>query len=441
MKKKTSSWFAFDKWLFVFTILLAFCGVAFVYSANYSTEAIENPLRAVDIKQVFFLFFGLVWMWIVSVINYKKIAEHSNLLFVGCVLLLLYTLFFGKVVNHSKRWISLGPLTFQASEFVKIVMIVVIANYLNRYRDKMERLPHILGLFGIVLAPVFLIFLQPDLGTAIVFVPVTMVMLFVGGVSSKHFSAIILVGSLAAVIPLLLTYIDKMEGERSFFMEILGNTDYMFFLAIFFLLVSAALFIINLSLQNLVFENLIYFFFATFLGLLAALIVETRLLRQYQKERLLAFINPYSDPWDLGYNVIQSQITVGSGGWLGKGFLQGTQSQLGFLPARSTDFIFSVIGEEGGFIISGLIVILFYFFIARLIKIAREVKDYLGGLIVVGITTMFTVQIFINIGMSIGIAPVTGLPLPFLTSGGSTLWASLIAVGLIFNIELNKYVH
>ncbi len=430
-----------DVWIVLSVTLLSILGIMFAYSSNIQITDTKEVNDNSYIRQMFFFATGLMLMTGVVLINYKKLAEHSLLLFFICVGLLLYTKGFGKVVNGSRRWINLGVMSFQPSEFVKILMVIVIADFLDRHRGHLHEWRALLRLAGLVLIPALLIFLQPDLGTALVFLPMTLAMLYVGGMPMKLFSGLLLVGFLSTSIPLSITYSHMVHLTDNPLVDIVSNKFYLLLMAFFFLMAAGGLFLINLSMRNLTISSLIFFCTMIFVGLILALSVESFLLKEYQRERLLAFLNPHLNKWDFGYNVIQSQITVGSGGFWGKGFAQGTQGQLGFLPSRSTDFIFSVIGEELGFLGSGLIVGVFIFFIFRLIKVAREAKDNLGGLIAVGILTKFSIQIFINIGMNIGMAPVTGIPLPFLTYGGSALWTSLLAVGLVLNVAGRKYVH
>ena len=162
-------------------------------------------------------------------------------------------------------------------------------------------------------------------------------------------------------------------------------------------------------------------------------------LEGFQKKRILVFLNPNMDPLGAGYHVIQSKIAVGSGGLLGKGLYRGTQNQLQFLPEQHTDFIFSVLGEELGFIGGILLLVLYLFLILRMLNIASKSKDLYGMLIIVGVITMFTFHIFINIGMTIGIMPITGLPLPFMSYGGSSFITNMIAVGLVLNVGMRRY--
>jgi rod shape determining protein RodA len=434
------SYFIFDYVLLFYIVALCILGILFSYSSNLRIGD-DAPSHVPYIKQLMYFISGVLLMWVISMVNYKKIAEHSVIIFILCVGTLLYTLLFGKVVNNSKRWIDLGFTTLQASEFVKVAMIIVIANFLDKNRTHMKKISYIFMLMGIVFLPILLIFLQPDLGTSLVFMPIILFMMFVGGINVKYFLGIVIIGLLAVSIPIYLTFANTAENIDSVFVTILSDKRYLFIISFSFLFAAISLFLVNLTLRNLTISNIIFFCFIVFIGLMCALIIQNYILKDYQKDRLIAFINPDLDRWGRSYNVIQSQITIGSGGVLGKGFAKGTQGQLGFLPSRSTDFIFSVVGEELGFLGSATVVILYMLFLFRLIRFARTVKDYLGGLITVGIITMFSLQIFINIGMTVGIAPITGLPLPFISYGGSSLWTSLFAMGLIFNIELNKYIY
>ena len=438
MKKRRL--FYLDISLLVYVILLSVLGIVFAYSSNIQVESSSFAYQYSYIKQTIFFISGLTLMWIVSIINYKKIAEYAPLIYILCVLILMYTLFFGKVVNNSKRWIGLNLFSLQPSEFVKVAMIIVVASYLHKHRQEMKQFKTILKLLLLCLLPTVLILLQPDLGTAMVYVLMIMVMLFIGNINIKYFSGLLIIGLLSIGIPLIHTYAEMMQHTNPLFKE--GISDqYQWFLIGFFVLSTAILFVVSVWMRNIALQNMTFFSFCVSCGLICSLFVQNVLLKQYQRERLLVFFNPYISKWDTGYNIIQSQITIGSGGLFGKGIFNGTQGQLGFLPSRNTDFIFSVIGEEFGFLGTCGVIVLFYLFILRLLKAAKKSKDYLGSLMVIGITSMFSIQVFINIGMTIGVAPVTGLPLPFLTYGGSTMWTSLIAIGLVFNVQLNRYVH
>ena len=439
--EKSNKTLPIDKFLLSMTLLLNFLGMIFIYSANYIDGQEQSFFKGTFFKQILFFIIGLAIMSMMIIINYKKIADYYLILFAVCVGVLVYTSIFGKVVNNSKRWIDLGFFSIQPSEFVKIFMIIIIAHFLDKNRNKEQDLKTIFLLILLVAAPVFFIFLQPDLGTSLVFICILIVMMGMGEIKSKYFFSLLIIGFQSVVIPILLVYVDIREDISSGIFDLMFNHNFALYFFIFFIILSVTIFLINFYLRNLFLENIFFYSLVLSIGFLIAFVAQLYLLKTYQVERILAFLNPYIDRWGLGYNVIQSQITIGSGKLWGKGFLEGTQGQLGFLPARSTDFIFSIVGEEVGFVGSVGLVFLYLLFILRLLTLAKKVKDYLGGLIIVGITSMFTFQIFINIGMTIGVAPITGLPLPFFTSGGSTLLSSMMAMGLVFNIQMNRFVN
>jgi rod shape determining protein RodA len=273
----------------------------------------------------------------------------------------------GKTALGAQRWISIGGIGIQPSEFSKIFTILALARIIGDDPNCLKTKRGLLKPFLIAFVPMFLIFKQPDLGTAIVILPIFLAMIWVGGVRLKYF-----------------------------------------FTAIF--------------------------------GGLAALPFFWHFLKDYQKDRLMVFINPNVDPLGAGYTINQSKIAVGSGRLLGKGWLSGTQNQLNFLPERHTDFIFSVVGEEWGFIGAVVVIGLFLFLVLRGLKIAQETNNLSGKLIATGITTMLALHVIINIGMTLGLMPVVGMPLPFISYGRSALTANLIAIGFLFNVRIHRTV-
>lgn len=370
-----------DLELFFSTLLLAFIGIATVYSATHQTGASAIPLRDsiafglepsasvfyknYYIKQIIWCFAGIIFMLVFSRIEYQLFIEISYKLYIFVIFLLICVFIFGKLKMGSQRWLSFGPISFQPSEFTKLVIILALVRFLS---DKKGRIGIFEGLFkSLVLIgiPMFLIIKQPDLGTALLFVPLSLILLFIVGVRIKY---------------------------------------------IFYIIGSAV----------------IFFPFLLFL------------LRDYQRQRILVFLNPGLDPLGAGYNIIQSQIAVGSGGILGKGFLKGTQSQLDFLPAHHTDFIFSVLAEEWGLLGACILLLIYIIFILRGIKIAVDARDTMGSLLATGIIVLFAFQVIININMAVGLLPVVGMPLPFLSYGGSSLFVNMIAVGILLNIRASS---
>jgi len=279
----------------------------------------------------------------------------------------LLVLLVGSARLGAKRWLSLGLFSLQPSELCKISFILALVKYVSDNNDRIGKVKVVAISLLICIIPMFLIIKEPDLGTALVFLPILFTVLFIAGARISHLICIVLAG--LGSLPLL-----------------------------------------------------------------------WHLLRSYQKMRLLVFLNPSSDPLGAGYTVTQSKIAVGSGGLFGKGWLSGTQNQLNFLPERHTDFIFSVIGEEWGFIGAVLVLGLFILIIRGLLNIADATYDNRGKLLIVSIVTLLWFQVFINISMTIGLMPVVGLPLPLISYGGSSLATTIVLIGLALSVRLKRKV-
>lgn len=440
MKRIIETFSRFDKKLILYVTLLSIIGMIFSLSSNIRIGQ-EEINYTPFVKQIIFFVIGIMFLFLLNFLSYKKISEHAFFIYLFAVGLLIYVLFFGKVVNNSKRWIYFIFFSLQPSEFVKVFMIIVIAAWFNRFKNQKNEIFYTFLLLGVVAVPVFFIFLEPDLGTALIFIPITVSMMFVSGINIKFLISISGIFILSIAVPVLISFSHVQTQNVSFFLSIFSHYNWLIFLSFFFLFSSMILILVNLSYRNRHIWNLVLLSTTLFIGISLGLVADLFVLKNYQKERILTFVNPAGDKENTGYNVYHSKITIGSGAIKGKGIGEGTHGQLGFLPSRSTDFIFSVIGEETGFIGSTVVLVLYFLFLNHLIKIGLNVKDYLGGLMITGITTMFLVQIFVNLGMTLGVVPVTGLPLPFITAGGSSMLASMIAVGLVSNIEYNKYVH
>ncbi len=355
----------FDKILLSNLIILLILGLVVLYSAAYQKQAITG--KNFVFSQMIWIIFGAGLMLLVATTSYHSFLSVAYIIYGLQIFFLVMVLLFGKVALGAQRWISIGGIGFQPSEFSKIFTILVLARMIGDNPQRLKTLRGLIAPFLVVLFPMVLIFKQPDLGTAIIFLPIFLSMLWVGGVRFKYFLATIVTGILC--VP----------------------------------------------------------FFWHF-------------LKGYQKDRLMVFINPNLDPLGAGYTINQSKIAIGSGVYTGKGWLSGTQNQLNFLPERHTDFIYSVVGEEWGFFGASLILILFMFLLMRGIKIAQISKNISGRLIAVGITTMLTLHVIINIGMCLGLMPVVGMPLPFISYGGSAIISNMIAVGFLLNVKLHRTV-
>ena len=361
-----AAWRAFDVQLVVYAVLLVAIGLVMAY-----TNSIENGTTPLEAGTTFTR--GLMWAGIASItfvaataFDYrwlKTLSWPSYALQIG---LLLLTLAIGDGVGNSARWITVGPLTFQFSELAKILMIIVLANYLAGRSDKLDSLRTILGAGVLVVPPLALVMLQPDLGTSLVFAAILVGMLWMSGASMKWLGA--MAAAVLAMIPVAWTY----------------------------------------------------------------------LLRDYQKERLTSFLNPKPDITDSGYQLYQSQIAVGSGGWFGRGLTNGTQAQGDFLPVQSTDFVFSVLAEELGFIGAMILFLLFVLLLWRVLVAGWRSRDPFGTLFASGIASMILFQLFVNVGMVMGIMPITGIPLPFVTHGGASLVSIAIGLGILQSINIRQ---
>jgi rod shape determining protein RodA len=361
-----AAWRAFDVQLVVYAALLVAVGLVMAY-----TNSVENGSTPLEAGTTFTR--GLMWAGIASItfviatgFDYRWLKTLSWPAYALQIGLLLLTLAIGDGVGNSARWITLGPLTFQFSELAKILMIIVLANYLAGRGRRLDSLATILGAGVLVVPPLALVMLQPDLGTSLVFAAILVGMLWMSGASLKWLGA--MAAAVIALIPVAWTY----------------------------------------------------------------------LLRDYQKERLTSFLNPKPDITDSGYQLYQSQIAVGSGGWFGRGLTNGTQTQGDFLPVQSTDFVFSVLAEELGFIGAMVLFVLFVLLIWRVLVAGWRSRDPFGTLFASGVASMILFQLFVNVGMVMGIMPITGIPLPFVTHGGASLVSIAIGLGILQSINIRQ---
>lgn len=435
-KKEIKRLFIFDFRILLAIIFLMIAGGIAVYSSTYSAEA--SRMSWLFLKYLFFSATGLVIMCITMFINYTKLAEHRMSLYIPMIALLILVLIpnVGTTINGSSSWL----FGMQPSEFGKLVMIIFLAGYLDQIGDKIkeEKYFALAGLFIVI--PIALVLMQPDLGTVLVYCFIVFVMLFVGGVPIRYILALMSIGIIGLSIPMFLEYKRMSDDINNVLFNFLSQRIYVGYLAGVLLFIAVLLLTINFYMSNKYIESLSFMFFVLFLSMCAALVFDIG-LKTYQKERLLVFMNPQLTRLSSGYNIIQSLIAVGSGGLFGEGFLNGSQSQLNFIPQQVNDFIFSNICEEWGFIGSALVVLAYGVIFVRGITVAYLAKDRLGALIVVGVIAMFLCHVIINIGMVVGMMPITGLTLPFVSSGGSSILTFSMSIGLIFNVEARRYVH
>jgi len=388
-------------------ILLVLIGLAAIYSSTYHIDD-NSPLKSNFSKQTIWIIVGLILMVGIMFLNPKYIQMFSYTIYgISIMLLLLTYLFPGSAGVH--RWITIGSMQFQPSEFAKIGVLLALAKYLSEEKRNLGRLKDISISFLIVLIPFLIIARQPDLGTSLVFIGLILPVLYWAGLPTYLLFAI-----LAPVLSLMSAF-----------------NFYTFFVAMIVLIVIFYIFQRGMK----------FFLFNMLLNIGVGLITPIiwGKLHQYQRHRILTFLGIELDTYGTGYQVIQSKVAVGSGGFWGKGFLDGTQTQLRFLPAQHTDFIFSVIGEEFGFIGIFLLLIMFYILLLRGIYIATKAKSQFSSLLSIGATTIIGIHVIINVGMTVGIMPVTGIPLPLISYGGSSIISMLLLIGMIINTSVRRY--
>lgn len=351
------------KLIFCIILLLAF-GLVVLKSATLSLPSGNRILKS----QIVATILGLIAMIVLSFIDYRIWKKIYKPIYVFSVILLVITLIFGIGPTRTSEihsWLKIGPVTFQPSEFVKIAYIICVSAFIE---DNYEDLNEIKTLLKIIIfsgIPIGLILLQPDAGTAMVYMFIFIVIIFLAGISWKYIGAVVGLGLLAAPI---------------FWMN----------------------------------------------------------LEQYQKNRFFDFLNPESDPSGTGYQYVQGRIAIGSGKITGKGLYKGTQNQYGFIPEKQNDFIFPVLVEELGFIGGLSLMALYIFLLYRLVNISRESKDHFGSFIVIGIAALLIFHIWENLGMTLGVMPITGIPLPFISSGGTFQLTNLAMIGLALSISRYK---
>ena len=359
--------------IWIFTFIIIVLGLITLYSASFQNSRVSQK---VFYDQLVCAVFGLGIMYILSNSDYRKFYDIAYILYGINLLLLIIVLLGGRSALGARRWLEIGDFSFQPSELMKISLIFALGRYLTNRRPKLsfdlasraQNFWHDLILpFLMTAIPMFLIFKQPDLGTALLIFIMFLVILFVSELELRYFVSFLIL-------------------------------------------------------------------------LLGALPLGWHILRSYQKDRLLVFLNPNVDPLGAGYTIIQSKIAIGSGQFLGKGWLSGTQNQLNFLPERHTDFIFSVIGEEWGLMGSLFLVFCYFVLIYCGINIAQQVKDKFGTLVSFGMVSMLALQVIINIGMTMGLFPVVGLTLPLISYGRTSFLIFMIMLGFLLNLSKRRMV-
>lgn len=392
-----------DLGLILAVCLITLLGITVIYSATYNWDL--DVAGGFYEKQIVWTGIALVALLLTLTIPLKFYYAFAYILYGAAICLLILVLEFG---DH--RWFTLGPIHVQPSELAKIATVLALARYLAGRNLNLDRARAFILPVLLVLIPGLLVYKQPDLGTSLVFGAVLLPMLYWAGLR-----------------PIVLFFI------ASPLLSLICAFHYLS-LIILVLVIAGAIFLVRPHLVQSVVLVLVNLTVAV-----GAPYIWDHRLHDYQQRRILTFLDPDIDKLGAGYQVIQSRVAIGSGGIGGKGFLQGTQTKLAFLPEQHTEFIFSVIGEEFGFIGALAVLALFLFIIYRALQIATLTKSRFSSLVAVGLASILVFHIFVNIGMTIGVMPVTGLPLPFLSYGGSTLVVNMVLVGFLLNIHARRH--
>ncbi|MBP3773349.1 MAG: rod shape-determining protein RodA [Treponema sp.] len=427
----------FDFILFFCVAALVTFGVLFIYSSGINSEGMN--VSSEYVKQIIWGSSGLLIMFTLSLLDYRRFNRYVPQLFAAACAVLVFTRLFGIKVNGARSWLGIGPFGIQPSEFTKIVFILFLAWYLDKTKKTQDQRKRFFISLMIMFVPMGLILAQPDLGTALVYFPIFLAMTFIAGIPVRYILFIFAGGMMTILFTVLPIWESQIAHHSVIFIRVLTNTT------LRLILVFATGSIGVLSMLGMFFyRHNKYFYWISYVAaiLCGALILSYfagKVLKEYQVMRLIVFIDPYADPRGAGWNIIQSKTAIGSGNLLGRGFLRGTQSHYRFLPEQSTDFIFSILSEELGFVGCMSVFMLYFLILMRTIFIIKNTSNTFGMLIAAGVLGMFSFHFLINVGMVMGIMPITGIPLLFLSYGGSSLWTAMICVGLLMSVSSRKF--
>jgi rod shape determining protein RodA len=409
-------------------------GVLFIYSAGLDTGTARSS--GAWIRQLIWAASGVAIMVFLTFFSLTTLRAYALGIYAANLLLVVVTLVFGREVNGARAWLGIGELGVQPSEFMKISTILFLAVYFTGIGNGIRELPRFLLGLLIILVPMGFVMLQPDLGTALVFIPIFLAMAFIAGAEARHLAFLLAAGLLAVTLASVPVVLSAM-GRGGAMVSLLGDTVFLVYL------LAAAAAVAGLAILGWRWTKRRYFYWIAWTALITVAaslgsLAMRVMLRDYQIMRLAIFLNPQLDPRGAGWNVQQSVTAIGSGGLFGKGWLQGTQSQLQYLPQQSTDFIFSILAEEWGFM-GGLVVLgLFLAILLRGLSVVWSSREEYALLAGIGILSLLFYHVLVNIGMAMGIMPITGIPLMLLSYGGSSLWTALAGVGVLMNIDRRR---
>lgn len=412
--------------------------------AVFSSVAVLPQQARLIRTQLIAIPFGLIAFGVAWSLNYQIYQDQWKYVYGFLLLFLAGVLFFGVVDKGARSWYRLPFFSVQPSEFARVGLILALANFLDKRMGKIKELQTVLGAFALCLPVFFLLIKQPDFSAILITFPVALIMLFAAGASVFHLSIILGYAFISGLFPVLWTIIalnpELMDNALvSYFFNLSNN----WLSALGFVAVVGAASWALWRLSVRLYANVTGVIFAgtalvLILGFFSGMLVKNQ-MKDYQQKRLEVFLSPESDPRGAGYNLLQARIAIGSGGIFGRGIFSGTQSRLGFVPERHTDFILAVVGEETGFWGMLLVMGLYVIVMRRVMQGARLARDRFGYLVNCGIFAMFMVYFCINFGMLLGFAPVAGVPLPLLSYGGSNLVATMAAVGIAESVYARRY--
>ncbi|MFP4211267.1 MAG: rod shape-determining protein RodA [Alkalispirochaeta sp.] len=390
------------------------------------------------VRQIVWAVSGLGLLVFMNFLDYRYLRRPAFFIYGAVIALLVLTLLVGNVVNGARSWIGIGPFGVQPSEFGKVALVLALARY---YSDRSERAKSVLGFvgaLGLTLVPTALILLQPDLGSALVYFPIFLFVSFTAGVRGRDLGFFLGLGVLTILFTVLPVWDQYLSNRSNPLFDVFRVASAVRLLSIGLI---AAIVVAGIGLwvtRNRVFFWIVYLLAMVVFAVPLAYAART-VLQEYQIMRLIVFLDPYVDPRGAGWNIIQSITAVGSGGLYGKGFLQGAQSHYQYLPQQSTDFIFSILAEEWGF--AGVIVLfaLFGVIMFRGVYIVASARDRFAAVTGAGLVGMFFFHFVVNVGMAVGIMPITGIPLYLVSYGGSSLWTALLAIGILMSIYQHRY--
>ena len=428
----------FDYFILVCVVILSTLGLAFIYSSAIDSNGI---LQNSDYKrQAIWCITGLFLMIASAIFDYRLFKRYAIPIGIILCVSLVATKFFGKTVNGAKSWLGFYGLGIQPSEPGKILFVIFLAWYLER-SEKENPLKRFLIALGFTLVPIGLILLQPDFGTALVYFPIFIVMCFIAGVPLRYLMAVLCTGIIAIVLIMFRLWEIYIYQRPIFIADLLSNK-------ISVLVISLALITaIILSLIGYRYTKKKYFYwivyvcaivFVSYTLAFAGMKVMTRENDKHLRNRFLVYLDDSYDPRGAGYNVNNAKDAIGSGGMFGQGYKLGSQSHLKFVPEQSTDFIFSILTEEAGFIGGLAVFICFLIILLRIVIAARSTSNLFGSYICSGILGMVFFHFLVNIGMDIGLMPVMGIPLPFVSYGGSAYVTNCVAMGLVMSVASRK---